>query len=98
MFPFSAHFGYSYKAWRLSLSPYISAGGCLTINYYFSDQLRYRKVRRTGLQCMFKAGFITDISVYKNVYARLGGEYCIMIEKGGDIGFVAFRAGAGMRF
>jgi TolB-like protein len=98
MVPLTAQFGYAYTIWKVSIAPFVSAGGCYTMNYYYTDQFRYWKVRRSGFQPVLKAGATFDFLAAGNFYVRIGAEYNIIFEKGGDISFVTCLAGMGLRF
>ncbi len=98
MVPLLARFGYAYAVWRVSIVPFVSAGGCYSMNYYYTDRFRYWKVRRNGFQPMLNAGLSFDFLAGKNVYIRIGADYNIIFEKAGDISFFTCLAGMGLKF
>ncbi len=98
MVPLLAQFGYAYTVWKVSIVPFVSAGGCYSMNYYYTDRFRYWKVRRNGLQPMLNAGLSFDFLTGKNIYIRVGADYNIIFEKAGDISYVTCLAGMGLKF
>lgn len=98
MIPLLAQFGYAYTVWKVSIVPFVSAGGCYSMNYYYTDQFRYWKVRRNGFQPMLNAGLSFDFLTGKNIYIRVGADYNIIFEKAGDISYVTCLAGMGLKF
>lgn len=98
MIPFAADIGYAYTIWKVSIVPAIGVGGNYAMNYYYTDQIKYWKVRRNGFQAYLKAGASFDFLVYKNFYLRIGADYNIFFEKGGNIGYFTCMAGMGLKF
>ncbi len=96
--PFTAQFGYAYTIWRVSIVPFISFGGCYSMNYYYTDPFHFWKVRRNGFEPMLKGGIVFDFLAVKNFYIRVGTEYNILFEKSGIINYFTCLVGMGLKF
>jgi hypothetical protein len=98
LIPVTAQFGYAMALWKLSIIPYVSAGGCYSIKYYYNDYLKISQHVRSGFQPMLKAGAAVELPISSyNVYLRSGAEYGIIFEKDGDISLVSCFAGIGIK-